>query len=164
MRTIELTQGYEALVDDEDYDKVSHIIWYADVRPDGAVYARGNVKLSCGRRTTVQLHRIIMDAPIGIQVDHRDRNGINCQKYNMRLCTDGENKRNATRLQTESGSGYRGVRRLDSGRYTTRLNMDKVCVYNQSFDTIEEAIRAYNKIALMYHGEFATLNEIPEAF
>jgi hypothetical protein len=162
MIRIPLSQGYEALIDDTDYDLISHIAWYADVRPDGNVYARGNVTLFDGKRTTVQLHRIIMDAPAGVQVDHIDRNGLNCIKSNMRLCTDSQNKCNATRLQSENGTGYRGVRETRSGRYEARVNVRGENVYRELFDDPVEAAKAYNTAASKHHGEFAILNEIKE--
>jgi hypothetical protein len=65
MKELQLTQGYKAQVDDEDYEKANQYLWQADVdrHKDGTVwnvYATRNVKLENGKRTTQKLHRFIM--------------------------------------------------------------------------------------------------------
>lgn len=148
MRTIELTQGYEALVDDEDYEKVSQFNWNATVRTNG-VYAQHNVKLSSGAWTQEYLHRFVMNAPTGTLVDHRDRNGLNCQKDNLRICN---HKQNQWHRASNTNTGHKGITVSSNGTYSVQFAV--------TFDTLEEAIKVYNEMATKYHGEFANLNEL----
>ena len=57
--------------------------------------------------TTYQLHRILLQAPDHLQVDHIDGKTLNCQRYNLRIATHAENQQN--RHTTNSLSGIRGV-------------------------------------------------------
>jgi len=107
MRIISLTQGREAMVDDEDYERLTTHKWQWDKgngeqardNPDHIGYA--------GRKKTIGppidgkqqrkkqwMHRIIMDCPPGMVVDHKDGNGLNNQKSNLRICTLEENANN----------------------------------------------------------------------
>lgn len=148
MRTIELTQGYEALIDDDDYDRVSQYNWCASVR-DSRVYAQHSVKLSGGAYTQESLHRFIMNATKGTLVDHIDRNGLNNQKSNLRVC---DHKQNQWNRDTNSNTGYKGISESDNGTYKVQFAV--------TFDTLEEAIVAYNEMATKYHKEFAVLNKM----
>lgn len=155
MKEIPLTQGLVALVDDEDYELVSQYEWYAS-KHRNTYYARRNVTLEDGTRITIRLHREIMNAKPGQQIDHIDGNGLNCQKYNMRFATTHQNNMNA--VMPVGVSGYRGVRLEPSGRWLAQLSYKKQRIYGGTYDTPEEAARAYDTLAQQYHGEFAVLN------
>src|SRR4051794_4203372 len=100
-KTIPLTKGYEAIVDDEDYERVSQYKWCASVRKH-TVYAQVSSK-----GVFFLMHRLIMDAPKQLQVDHRDGNGLNNTKANLRLASQGQNLGN---LHSRTGaSQYKGV-------------------------------------------------------
>jgi hypothetical protein len=106
MKELLLTQGKVALVDDEDFEYVSQWKWHAQ-RDRGTWYAK--------RRDGTKLHRIIMKTPVDLEVDHRDKNGLNCQKYNMRNCTHSQNMHNRNFI-----GKYKGVWiHKASGRWTS---------------------------------------------
>src|SRR5580658_2281017 len=99
MKIVKLTKGYEAVVDDEDFLRVSQFKWHvAEIkRRDGSVrnvYARR----STGKYTNQLLHRFILgiDDPT-IEVDHRDNYGLNCRRGNLRVATGSQNYGNSRR-------------------------------------------------------------------
>jgi hypothetical protein len=102
------------------------------------------------------MHRVIMNAGKNQIVDHKDGNGLNNQRSNLRFCNPSQNA--ANRIQIKSNkSGYRGITLRPNGRYMVR-----VCFKNKrrsvgTFNTIDEAIKAYNNEAFKVHGEFAIL-------
>lgn len=94
-----------ALVDDEDYEALKNIRWTTQYKPCGNAYATCSVS---GTTTTLRMHRVIMDAPKGIEVDHRDGNGLNNQRANLRLATDAQNSMNKKKAKNMT-SKYKGV-------------------------------------------------------
>jgi hypothetical protein len=94
MREIELTRGYVATVDDEDYERVSKYLWYAEVRGN-SVYAR------C-RRGPGLMHVFIMGKRPGFDIDHADGDTLNNTRANLRHCTRSQNA--ANRFCSDSGN------------------------------------------------------------
>lgn len=158
MRQIELTRGYFAQVDDEDFDRCNALRWCA-MPSRHTVYAkRGELDEETGKRYTVLLHRFIMDADLGSQIDHRDRNGLNCCKYNLRIATQTYNLYNAE--WPNNSTGYRGVVAVNrGGRFFARIKTEQGKVlYLGTYDTAEQAARRFDEECLKLRGEFAILN------
>ena len=171
MREIELSQGYKALVDDEDFERVSQFKWCVQVqhRSDGTVknvYASRNVYKEDGMRTSQRLSRFIVNVTDPrYEVDHRDHNTLNNQKYNLRI-TKGQNQQNQ-RLSRANTSGFKGVSwdkplKKWKAQIQTQRNYEPKCTHLGFFADKLDAARAYNKAALEHFGEFAHLNVIPE--
>jgi hypothetical protein len=102
VRYIPLTQGKYAIVDAEDYERVSRYKW---------CLSRTGKQLYAQRRTggkTIRMHQFIMKPPKGMVVDHIDGNGLNNRRSNLRICTRPENTRNRRR-NPNTASGYKGV-------------------------------------------------------
>jgi hypothetical protein len=158
MKEIQLTKGFVALIDDEDYDLLIQFNWH--VRDDrNNLYAATNLAIN-GRGRTVPMHRIIMNTPLGLEVDHRDHNGLNNQKHNLRNCTRTENGRNC-RPKINCKSKYKGVKfdnKHINGKVYNYIRADIQNTYIGSFKTEEDAARAYDKKAIELYGEFANLN------
>lgn len=89
MKEIPLSKGFFAQVDDADFEIIGGRKWYCDK----GVYAAFKTKVK-GKTLIHYMHRILMDAKVGQQVDHKDGNGLNNQRDNLRLCTNQENQRN----------------------------------------------------------------------
>jgi hypothetical protein len=105
MIEILLTQGQVALIDDEDYNLVSNYNWYAN--KDGRTFYAATKIRQKGKRTTISMHRIIMGAKIGQQIDHTNGNGCDNRKENLRFCTNSQNQQNRHN-QLRGTSNYKG--------------------------------------------------------
>jgi hypothetical protein len=156
--SIPLTQGEVALIDDEDLPLVSQYTWSV-ARRRKIDYAQTWGEWY-GKRTIILMHRLLLDAPAGFEVDHRDGDGLNNCRSNLRLATHGQNLRNRGRTYN-SATGYKGV--IRNHRSSTYLFIAQIQCDNQnyhigSFRTAEEAARAYDAKARELHGEFARLN------
>lgn len=92
MKEIKLTQGKVVLVDDEDYEYLNQFKWYA-LKNHRTYYAQRVIQNNYIKRT-LKMHRVIMDTPCGLEVDHIDGDGLNNQKCNLRNCTFAENRKN----------------------------------------------------------------------
>ena len=152
MKKIQLTNGGVAFVDDEDYEKVRGYRWYS-FTTTSTTYARTYNK---GRM--LLMHRLIMDAPPDTVVDHRDRNGLNNCRQNLRLCTQQQNLWNRTRRRDRPRSPYLGVWVRRNGRYATRVSVDGKQVYFGTFINERDAALMYDAVVRRTRGEFATLN------
>ena len=151
-RLIPLTRGKFAVVDAEDYPRLSRYTWFAE-GTDKNCYA---VRKAGGR--TLKMHREIMNAPEHLVVDHIDHDGLHNRKRNLRLCTFAENCRN-TRRTAPSSSKYKGVcwnkRRK---KWAAAIRFDNKTYHLGCFDDELAAALAYDQAAQKYHGRFASLN------
>lgn len=154
MRMIPLTQGKFATVDDQDYDWLMQWKWcaYHD-KKSNTWYATARIDVT---RRMMPMHRLIMKAPDGVEVDHKDRNGLHNWRDNLRECTSAQNKLNRGPFKTNT-VGYKGVYRL-YGKYRAKIGINKKQIHLGTFGTPEEAARAYDAAAKRLHGEFAYLN------
>lgn len=153
-RIIPLSQNQVALVDASEHPKISGINWYAVWNPDiCGFYASGRV----GNKT-VYMHRMIMETPKGMQVDHRC---IYCtldnRRSNMRNVTRSQNQMNRRR-QSNNTSGYKGVSLFKrTGRYRAYIMVDGKETHLGYYKTAEEAYAVYCAAVIRIHGEFARL-------
>lgn len=162
MREIPLTRGKIVLVDDEDYEHLAAQNWYATApnkNKDGVPltwYATRSRWVSGeNRMTLVRMHRVILNAPKKVYVDHADGNGLNNQRKNLRLCTPSLNRANSRDAPNEAG--FRGVLRAHR-RWRAQIFANGIRYNLGAFDDKEAAARAYDAAALFHFGEFARLN------
>ncbi len=151
MKEIKLTQGKVALVDDEDFERINQFKWYAHKIREMWYATRSS--------TRFYMHRVIMNAPSGMLVDHKDRDGLNNQKYNLRVTTNAKNLWNQGKHK-DNTSGYKGVsfdKKSKKWLVQIRVN-DGNARHLGYFDTVEEGAHAYDRAAKELHGEFAYLN------
>lgn len=110
-------------------------------------------------------HRLLFQVPENLYVDHINKNTLDNRLENLRLCTLLENMRNKPMQKNKIGSKYKGVFRTKNrtkwrARIYTKIDSKTVCVNLGCFHTEKEAAEAYNEAAIIYHKEFASLNEI----
>jgi hypothetical protein len=162
MREIPLTQGYVALIDDKDFERVSAHKWTAAVcrRKDGTiwnVYAMRGVQVG-GAPYTIRLHRFIMGVNDSMMtVDHIDHDGLNCQRTNLRVATRKQNSANQKK-QSGTSSQYKGVYMKRGGKWCAQIGFNKQKKILGIYDNEEDAAAAYNRAAAEIFGEFASLN------
>lgn len=151
MKEIPLTQGKVALVDDNDYENLCQWNWFAHKRNGIWYAARFN-----GRKQ-IHMHRIILDVPDDVLVDHKDRDGLNNQRSNLRPATLHQNAFNKTK-PAGCSSKYKGVYRLPNGKFKVTIQVDEKSIHGgYHFDEFSAA-KAYDLLAKTHFGEFAVLN------
>jgi len=162
MKQIPLTQGKVAMIDDCDFDLVSKHKWNTrKCRHTFYALCASSRKLNGGKQKTIYMHRLILDAKLGQCVDHKDRNGLNNCRDNIRICSNAQNIMNSR--ARHSKSGFRGVYWLENKkRFKAYICLNGKIKNIGHFHNKIDAAKAYNKCALKFHGEFASLNQFPE--
>ncbi len=152
MKEIQLTKGRVALVDDEDFERLSQWSWSFHGN-----YAHRKQKFD-GKTKSIFMHRFILNYDGSGFIDHRDGNPLNNQKFNLRI---GDTQNNAYNRGPNKNNpyGFKGI-------YWNPINKNwnAYCAANKKrkflgvFHTPEDAARAYDKAAAVLHGEYARLN------
>lgn len=145
---------HEILVSDKDYRRVIDAgPWYYAHH-----YAIRSIKKPDGKWTTERVHRFITGVQRSLEVDHRDGNGLNNQRRNLRVCTHKQNEGNR-KLNKNNTSGYKGVSwNKSAGKWQVHIRKDSKSVNLGYFVDKEEAARAYDKASRMYHKTFSKAN------
>jgi hypothetical protein len=150
---IPLTGGMFALVDAADYELVSSCKWEAH-RSGSAIYAR---QLGPSGTKRIRMHRLILGAPDGIQVDHASGDTLDNRRANLRLASNQENARNR-KTTSRNIVGLKGVERRPNGSYRATLHTGERRLRFGPFATAEEAALAYDSAAREHFGCFALCN------
>jgi len=145
------------LIDKADFEQLKQYSWYVDKVKNKFYATRSGYPGS-----PIRMHRVIMGvSDPKIQVDHRDKNGLNNKRSNLRLCTNRQNSCNKIAIKNRT-SKYLGVWfNKRKGSWKCEIMKDGKKVYSRSFKTEDEAALAYNRNAPKFHGEFVSLNIIP---
>ena len=162
MKEIQLSQRgknrgkYVALVDDEDFELLNQYKWAA-LKHGNTFYAKRNITVD-GKQATQYMHGAIMN---GKGVDHKDHNGLNNQRSNLRLCNQSENVMNGSKSPNKS-SIYKGVcYNKKANKWEVQIIINRNRIHLGLFDSEVEAARSYNAKAIELFCEFANLNIIP---
>jgi len=152
-----------ALIDREDADFVSDYVWHLH-KAGHCTYLRGYKRGQPGAsRALKYLHRLIMDAPAGMDVDHINGNGLYNRRENLRVCTRSQNNANRHRTQSKS-SPIKGVHfEKYTGRWRAEIHLNGKRHTLGRFDHIEDAAAAYAAKAAELFGDFANPSRVSAA-
>jgi hypothetical protein len=155
MKRIKLTQGKFALVSDIDYTYLNQWKWCAD-KGRNTYYAHRTLP-------KIRMHRVILER-MGFKnfdfSDHKDGNGLNNQRRNLRPATPGQNKCNQIKYKNNT-SGYKGVH-WDRRNKKWRVQI-RICgklIHKGLYSDLIKASNAYDAAARQLHGKFAKLNKL----
>ena len=158
---------YVALIDDEDYERLNKHKWYIHTpykrnNCDLIYCIRSEKKMSepgIDKTTTIMLHREILNIDDkNIFIDHIDRNGLNCQKNNLRISTRSQNQGNR-KSNYNSTSNYKGVSySTNYKKYISVITENKKRYHLGRFENEIDAAKAYDRKAIELFGEFAKPN------
>lgn len=153
---IPLTKEKVAIIDAADEELVGRYAWRA-FHSRGNWYAQATLPGLRGPGSTIFMHRLLVDAPKGTQVDHRDHDGLNNRRDNLRYATHATNqmnRRSGVGLSRFKGVSYNARTRM----WLSRIVHTKKTGCLGHYVTEEMAALAYDLAAEVLFGEFRSLN------
>ena len=150
-----LTQNKWTVIDEADYPAVIPYRWCA-VRNDRSFRVAAHLP----NNKTCWMHRLIHPVAAGLNIDHRDGNGLNNRRANLRAATAQQNARNKG-VHYNSKTGYAGVR-WDPyrQRWWTDIRVDGKIVFLGRFICFKRAVSARKSAETKYFGEFARVRRV----
>ena len=149
---VTLTKGYEAIIDADDVFLVDKWNWYASIQGN-TVYASRSF-MHNGSRVYLSMHRAIMKTKENLHVDHKDGNGLNNRKSNLRLASRSQNMRNM-KIRKDNASGSKGVScHKQREKWAAYINVNGKRKNLGLHETVEKASAAYKAASLKFHGDF----------
>lgn len=152
---LEATNGTIFYIDDEDFPIISQHSWRIRKFRE-KIYVMTNITVN-GLRRTLLLHRLITNAPKGMDVDHINNNGLINTKENLRVCTRSQNMMNMRKNGSRT-SNFKGVYK-DKNRWHSQIRDGCKNINLGRFDSEVEAAEAYNAKAVELFGEYASINK-----
>lgn len=156
---IPLTQGKFAIVDAAYYDFIMRWDWHYC---NGYAIRRKYIGIIDGKQIqkTIHMHRLINRTVIGCLTDHKNGNGLDNRKDNLRSCTYSENNMNS-KFRKNCTSKYKGVAwHKQTKKWRAYISKNKKTKYLGLFKNEEDAAKKYNEAAKELFGEFSRLNNI----
>lgn len=157
--SIPLTQGKSTIIDEEDLPLVGQYKWHL-ISGRIREYAGAKINLGGGNLKDTRLHRLLINPPDDMDVDHINLDGLDNRRCNLRIATRAENLANMP-MHRRNTVGYKGVHpRPEVGqvRYTASIGYEGQPHYLGIYATAEDAAHAYDAKAREFYGEFARLN------
>jgi len=154
-RRIYLSEGKWTIVDAGDYYWLNSYKWIVYGNRNN-FYAVRNSIVAPNETRPVYMHRLIMNPPPGLLVDHRNCDSLDNRRSNLRHATPSQNMQNR-RKKKNTTSKYRGVW-FYNGKYESQISYRGKKMWVGIFDSEIDAAHAYDEAAKKYHGEFARLN------
>ena len=157
-RRIKLTRGYYALVDESDFERLNRYKWQVNVR-NGRPRQAGRTERKNQKSRYLTMHRVIMNPPKHMIVDHINRNPLDNRRANLRLSTPQQNSWNRSCPRNSKGSKYTGVSLdRDGQKWRVRIVIDGESRFLGYYDDEKAAAMAFDKAARKHRGHFAFQN------
>ena len=152
---VALTKGYEAIISSADAHLVERHNWVVVIKKCNKIYAYRSIGPR-GKQRTIYMHRVIMNAPDGYEVDHVNGDGLDNRRQNMRLVTHQQNLCNQL-ISSKNRSGFRGVS-WDKNMKTWRaqITVHYKMKFLGLFESAESAHAAYVEASKMLHGQYGS--------
>ncbi len=151
MKLIPLTKGMSAIVDDCDYESVIKFKWRSHSGHKDNYYA-----IAGKSPTSILMHHLIIG--VGL-VDHKDGNGLNNQRTNLRPASKSQNAANCG-VNSKNTSGFKGVTwSKEKRKWATRIRVNLKRWHLGYFKSLHDAAKAYDRAAIKFFGEFAKTNQ-----
>lgn len=160
-KKIRLNTGEYALVDSEDFARLSKFRWTRQFagKERTIIYAVRFEKIGTKKFKAHAMHREVLKLKKGDpHVDHKDHNGLNNQKSNLRTCTAAQNNQNARHFYGKSkfrGVTYKKHPSKKRKKWVARIRVNNKVIFLGGFHAENEAAEAYKKAAIKLHKEFA---------
>lgn len=149
MRELDI-RGVVTILDDDVYEEFKNLSWFI---------AKGDYVLNT--RLKIPLHRMLIDCPEGKVVDHINGNSLDNRRENLRVCTQSQNTMNKVKARGNFTSEYKGVHwDKQKSKWRSVIYKEGIRRHLGYFDVEIDAARSYNDGALMYHGEYAKINDL----
>lgn len=159
-------QGLVAVVDDEDYERLSAYRWSPRWGRRGAIYAQRMIYVPGLKSTCRQMQRDVLDPGMTATrwelSDHKNHDTLDNRRDNLRW-RDPRGSALNRRHNLNNNSGYRGVSWQQSQERWRSCIMSYGVRYISYHRTADDAARAYNGLARIHHGGDAVLNDVPDA-
>lgn len=146
-----------ATIDRRDFKTLSQHNWYINNKG----YAYAFILDENGKRKGVLMHRMIMQAPEGMDIHHINHNPLDNRRKNLTICTHQQNLQSLQKPKKKKApcsSKYKGVYRHKSGKFKVTLRHMGKQYHIGYFDDEIAAAKAYDAKARALHGKFAVLN------
>lgn len=153
-KEIPLSQGKVTIVDEGDYAFLMQWKWHYHVTG----YAQRNSPRNGGKQHPIKMHRVIMECPSNMVVDHINHDKLDNRRCNLRICTQGQNNINSLgwsrRLGKYKGTSWNKICK----KWGAYIQVNRIPIFLGYYNNDIDAAKAYDTAAIMYHGQFAKLN------
>lgn len=151
---IELTRGHVAIIDAADWPLVSDYAWHVSQDNKGGMYAKTSVYIGPGEWRETGMHAMLLPPRHGVTVDHKNRNGLDNRRANLRYATLSQNAMNR-RLFKNNSCGVTGVHYDQNGRgrkrWRAKITVDSRTIHLGRFTTLVDAEKARKDAESKYH-------------
>ena len=158
---VQLTQGFSAIIDDEDSELVGRHKWHVQIKSPKKAYAISMVRSdpeTPGRQRTLRMHRLILGVTdSSVIVDHINHNGLDNRRVNLRCVSAAENAWNRRPIHAESK--FKGVSWCNRElKWRVYIRVRTKAIYVGLFKSEVDAARAYDEAARKHYGQYAFIN------
>lgn len=158
-RRIRMSGPKYAKVDPDDYKQLRKYEWFTKKETNSFYTFRNGGRKKAGGKSIIYMHRIILEVPKAMVVDHINNDGMDNRSANLRPATRAQNSYNRKKLSRQCTSKYKGICwNKTASKWQAAISFNKNIIYLGIFNNEIDAAKAYDEAAKKYHGEFACLN------